>query len=43
MYTNLHTKMHTAICNIKVNSYGIPIQQQLYTTDRYSLTGNFIA
>jgi hypothetical protein len=39
----LHTKMHTVLYDIKVNSYGIPIQQQLYTTDRYSLTGNFIA
>jgi hypothetical protein len=25
------------------NSYGIPIQDQHDTTDRYSLTGNFFA
>jgi hypothetical protein len=40
---SLRTKMHTILCNIKVNSYGITIQNQANTTDRLFPTGNFIA
>jgi hypothetical protein len=35
--------MHTILCNIKVNSYGITIQNQVNTTDRLFPTGNFFA